>query len=81
MRSNGEIKWQGGKIFISEVLVGEPVAVEETESGAFRVRFYDLPLGLIDRQRERLCRIGGSVCAAVHRGTDTAAKAEQQIRT
>ena len=59
VRSNGEIKWQGGLIFISEVLIGEPVSVEETEAGGSRVRYYDLPLGWIDRRTERLCRFGG----------------------
>jgi transposase InsO family protein len=56
VRSNGEIRWGGELIFVSEVLVGEPVAVEETEAGDWRVRFGDLELGFIDLKRQRLMR-------------------------
>jgi putative transposase len=80
VRSNGEIKWQGGMIFISEVLAGEAVAVEETESGAFQVCFYDLPLGLIDRPRERLCRFGAGVPVAARRNRDASTKATAAIK-
>ena len=51
VRSNGEIKWRGDLIHISSALVGEAVAVEETEDGQWRVRFYDVPIGLIDTAR------------------------------
>jgi putative transposase len=54
VRSNGEIKWGGDLIFISEVLVGEPVAVAETEAGDWIVRFFDYDLGLIDRRTRKL---------------------------
>lgn len=56
VRSNGEIKWGGERVFISEALVGEPVGVAETESGAWLVRFCDLELGLIDRRTKQLRR-------------------------
>jgi len=56
VRSNGEIRWAGELIFVSEVLVGEPVAVEETEAGDCRVRFGALELGFIDLKRQRLTR-------------------------
>jgi len=49
VRSNGEIKWGGTLIFVSEALVGEPVGVAETEAGDWIVRFADLPVGLINR--------------------------------
>jgi len=54
VRSNGEIKWGGALIFISEVLVGEPVGVAETESGDWIVRFFDHDLGLIDHRTGKL---------------------------
>ncbi|HET6295445.1 MAG TPA: integrase core domain-containing protein [Kribbella sp.] len=54
VRSNGEIKWGGTLIFVSEALVGEPVGVAETETGDWIVRFADLPLGLIDRRTHKL---------------------------
>ena len=54
VRTNGEIKWGGDFIFVSEVLVGEPVGVAETESGDWIVRFFDYDLGLIDRRTRKL---------------------------
>lgn len=54
VRSNGEIKWGGTLIFVSEALVGEPVGVAETETGDWIVRFADHPLGLIDRRTHKL---------------------------
>lgn len=57
VRSNGEIKWRGETVFVSEALIGEVVAVEETEDGAFYVRFFDHPLGVIDPNTPRLRRI------------------------
>jgi putative transposase len=58
VRSNGEIKWAGDKIFVSEVLIGEPVAISETEAGNWMVRYFDVELGLIDRTLRRLRRLG-----------------------
>ena len=47
VRSRGEIKWAGDLIFVSEALIGEPVAIEETEEGEMRVRYADVALGFI----------------------------------
>jgi hypothetical protein len=33
VRSNGQIKWAGELIFVGEVLIGEPVAILETDGG------------------------------------------------
>ncbi len=54
VRSNGEIKWGGELIFVSEALVGEPVGIAETDRGDWIVRFADHPLGLIDRRTRKL---------------------------
>jgi transposase InsO family protein len=54
VRSNGEIKWGGDFIFVSEALVGELVGIAETDVGDWIIRFADLPLGLIDRRTRRL---------------------------
>ncbi|MEO3435616.1 IS481 family transposase [Inquilinus sp. CAU 1745] len=56
VRSNGEIRWGGDLIFVSEVLVGEPVGVAETDAGDWIIRFADLPLGVIDRRTHKLRR-------------------------
>ena len=54
VRSNGEIRWGGDLIFVSEPLVGEPVGVAETETGDWIVRFADHLVGLIDRRTRKL---------------------------
>ena len=56
IRHNGEIKWQGDYIFISESLVGELVGIAETHAGNWIARFADLDLGIIDRKTRRLHR-------------------------
>lgn len=54
VHTNGEIKWRGDLIFLSEALIGEPVGVAETETGDWIVRFFDQPVGLIDRRTRKL---------------------------
>jgi integrase-like protein len=49
VRSTGEIKWAGDLVFVSEALVGEPVAIEETDQGEWLVRYADVELGFIDK--------------------------------
>jgi putative transposase len=56
VRSNGEIKWGGEFVFVSEVLAGEPVGIAETAAGDWLVRFMDVELGLIDRTHRKLRR-------------------------
>lgn len=53
VRSNGEIRWQGQLLFISEVLVGEVVGLTE-RADAWTVSFGPVPLGLIEHGGERL---------------------------
>jgi transposase InsO family protein len=57
VRSNGTIKWQGDLVFISEALIGEAIAVEETEAGSWQVRFFDVPIGWIDPDKKKLRRL------------------------
>lgn len=56
VRSNGEIKWCGQMVYVSHSLVGEPVAIEETQDGEWALRFYNHPIGVIDRKRFILSR-------------------------
>jgi putative transposase len=56
VRSNGEIKWHGDLIFVSQVLVGEPIGIDRTETGEWRVRYANLELGFIDTKHRRLNR-------------------------
>lgn len=50
VRSNGEIKWQSKLVFLSEVLIGEPVGLEETEDGTWTVCYGPVELGSLDAQ-------------------------------
>jgi transposase InsO family protein len=56
VRRNGDIKWRGGTLFLSQALTGEPVALAETEDGRWAVRYGPVLLGFIDRAGERLLR-------------------------
>ena len=63
VRSNGEIRWGGAMIFLSEALIGEPVGIAETEAGDWLVRFADIDLGIIDRRSKSFA---GSLPAGRH---------------
>ena len=58
VRSSGEIKWRGSKVFITEALIGEAVGIREREDGHWLIRFADVPLVLIDRYSGKLARFG-----------------------
>lgn len=60
VRSNGEIKWRGERLFISEALIGEVIGVWETAAGQ-QVHFGPLVLGYLDPKGERLLRPGERV--------------------
>lgn len=51
--ANGQIKWQGDLVFISEAMRGEPVGLVETAGGDWTVRFMQVELGRIDRDTRR----------------------------
>jgi transposase InsO family protein len=53
VRSNGEIKWKGKLVFLSEALIGEAVGITETPIG-YQVHFGPISLGRLDLGRERI---------------------------
>jgi len=55
VRRNGDIKWQGSTIYISEALVGEPVGLTENESG-WTVSYGPILLGTIEHRSNRLSK-------------------------
>lgn len=55
VRQSGEIKWQGGYLFLSETLSGEPVGLEETGDGIWSVYFGPVLLGRFDEREKKLC--------------------------
>jgi len=54
VRSNGEIKWRGDKIFLSEVLIGEPVGLEQIDDRYWLIRFGPIELAQLDDHDLRL---------------------------
>jgi putative transposase len=56
VRSNGEIKWQGDFVHICSALAGEAVAIEEMQDGDWQVRFFDVPIAIIDHATRQLRR-------------------------
>lgn len=56
VRHNGGVKWRNVEVYVSATLAGEFVAIEETETGAWAIRFYAHPLGFIDEKHSRLVR-------------------------
>jgi putative transposase len=60
VRRNGDIKWRGDRLFLSETLIGEPVGLRETDEGLFEVCYGPIALGVIDRDRKFTARKAGS---------------------
>jgi len=54
VRNHGEIKWHGKRIFISEVLASETVALQRNAQGELGIHFADLELGAIDPKSGKL---------------------------
>jgi putative transposase len=50
---NGQIKWKGELVFVSEAMQREVVGLAETERGDWTVRFMQVELGRIDRDTRR----------------------------
>ena len=48
VRTNGEIKWNGGRVYLSEALVGEPVGLMPQDGRYWTVHFGPLQIGLLD---------------------------------
>ena len=71
VKTSGQIKWQGERIFVCEAVRGELVGLAETERGDWRVHFMQVELGRIDRQTRRFTpawhgrRIGSDPAACV----------------
>jgi hypothetical protein len=48
VRRNGEIKWRGELVFLSEALIGEPVGIAAVDDGLWLVRYGPIELGQLD---------------------------------
>jgi len=48
VRTNGQIRWQGGLIFLSEVLAGEHVAFEQIQDRLWAFYYGPVPIAILD---------------------------------
>ncbi len=48
VRTNGEIKWNGGRVYLSEALCGEPVGLMPRDGRYWTIHFGPLQIGLLD---------------------------------
>lgn len=69
VRTNGQIRWGGELVYVSEALIGEPVGVAETECGDWIVHYAHYPVGLINRRTKQL-----KPFTAIRPGTSRTAK-------
>lgn len=65
VRHNGEIKWNGHTVYISEALVGEPVGLAEDDNGCWTVSFGQTELGVITHRGDRLTKPKRKACGLV----------------
>lgn len=54
VRQNGAIRWQDAEIYLTQALVGEPVALTERKNGGWLVCYGTIELGVIDHRGDRL---------------------------
>ena len=64
VRHNGEINWQGQRMYLGQVLAREKVGLEPVCEGYWLVYFYKMPVGVMDDRRRKLW----SVAAAMRKG-------------
>ena len=58
VRSNGQIKWHGRLMFVSETLIGEPIGLQQLDEDRWRIIFCNMPLGVINDRLASIERLG-----------------------
>ena len=56
VRPAGSIWWHGQEVYISETLVGEPVAFEQTEEQIYQLYYGPVKLAVYDESKQKLIR-------------------------
>jgi transposase InsO family protein len=69
VRHSGEIRWQGGTIYINTALVGEPIGLIETDDGGWSVSYGPIDLGVIPHGDNRLRKPKPPACGHVDNAT------------
>jgi len=57
VRPNGQIKWQGADLYLSQVIAGQPVGLDAIDDGRWRLYYGMLPLATLDARTARGARI------------------------
>jgi putative transposase len=78
VRRNGQIKWRGDCLFLSEALIGEPVGLRETNDGIFEVKYGPIVLGSIDQDGKFTARKAGSVAGPARKASTSGLKSVTQ---
>jgi putative transposase len=65
VRHNGEIRWRGTTIYLTEALVGEAVGLVEGEDGAWNVSYGPIALGIIAHGEDHLRKPKRRACGLV----------------
>jgi len=61
VRHNGEIKWKGQMIYVSQALAGEPVGLLQTDDGIWQASFSFHRLGTLDDRTGKIIPSKGKV--------------------
>jgi putative transposase len=69
VRHSGEIRWQGGTIYINTALVGEPIGLIETDGDGWSVSYGPIDLGVIPHGDNRLRKPKPPACGHVDNAT------------
>ena len=56
VRHNGEIKWRGRYVYVSEALRGEPVGLLPVDNDRWQLYFAQLALGILDERLNQIER-------------------------
>lgn len=56
VRSNGEIRWNGATVFLSEALCREPVGLAQEDDRFWSIHFGPLRIGVLDSYQPRILR-------------------------
>jgi transposase InsO family protein len=60
VQEHGQFKWNGNKVFISEVLCGEPIGLELIEEDQWLVYFSYMPIALFDSYQRLIHPLGAA---------------------
>jgi putative transposase len=55
LRGNGILYFKNHQYFLSELLIGEDVGLEEIADGAWSIYFYDVLLGRLEERKKKIC--------------------------